>query len=54
MPDKAIADAGYGSEDNYAFMADNEIAAYVKVQLFSRGTKTLLQEQLLFNRELLL
>ena len=30
LPDKAVADSGYGSEENYRFMEEAGIAAYVK------------------------
>ena len=36
MPDTATADAGYGSEENYAYLQDNKIEAYVKYSQFDR------------------
>lgn len=39
MPEKVIADAGYGSEENYAFMEGEEIAAYVKYNGFHKEQK---------------
>jgi len=30
MPETATADAGYGSDENYTFLASNLITAYVK------------------------
>lgn len=39
MPDKIIADAGYGSEENYAYMAENGVAAYVKFSTYDREQK---------------
>jgi transposase len=33
-PQNLIADAGYGSEENYAFMQQNDIKAYVKYNTF--------------------
>lgn len=33
-PDVLIADAGYGSEENYAYLADKDIEAYVKYNIF--------------------
>lgn len=35
MPDLAVADAGYGSEENYEFLEKNKILPYVKDQYFS-------------------
>lgn len=35
-PDIAIADAGYGSEENYEYLAQNNITAFVKYSLFDR------------------
>jgi len=34
MPKTEVADAGYGSEENYEFMKDNDIEAYVKYPSF--------------------
>ena len=34
MPDNIVADAGYGSEENYQFLEDNDINAYVKYNYF--------------------
>lgn len=34
MPESITADAGYGSAENYDFLADNQIEAYVKYNLF--------------------
>lgn len=36
LPDNSIADAGYGSEENYQWLQDNEITAYVKHNQFDR------------------
>ena len=36
LPDKAVADSGYGSEENYRFMEEAGIAAYVKYNWFHR------------------
>ncbi len=33
-PENLIADAGYGSEENYAYLEDNRITAFVKYQSF--------------------
>jgi len=34
MPEKEVADAGYGSEENYEFMQNNNIKGFVKYPLF--------------------
>ncbi len=39
MPDKAIADAGYGSEENYAFMEKHGIESFVKYSYFHKEQK---------------
>ena len=36
LPCKAVADSGYGSEENFRFMEDAGIAAYVKYNWFHR------------------
>ncbi len=36
MPDTLVADAGYGSEENYEYMEDNDIEASVKYQYFHK------------------
>lgn len=36
LPSKAIADAGYGSEENYRFMDENDIEAFVKYNWFHK------------------
>lgn len=33
-PETLIADAGYGSEENYAYLQDNHVKAYVKYNTF--------------------
>ncbi len=35
-PDKITADAGYGSEENYDFLEDNQIQAFVKYNYFHK------------------
>jgi transposase len=39
LPKKVIADAGYGSEENYAYLEDQEIEAYVKYGTYDREQK---------------
>ena len=34
-----MADSGYGSEENYAYMADSDIDAYIKYPMFHAETK---------------
>lgn len=34
MPNEAVADSGYGSEENYCFMKENGVEAYVKYNWF--------------------
>lgn len=36
FPEVATADSGYGSEENYEFMEDNEIEAFVKFNYFHK------------------
>jgi len=36
MPKELTADAGYGSEENYEFMEQNQVEAYVKYNYFDR------------------
>jgi transposase len=38
-PEVVIADAGYGSEENYQYMEDNNIEAYVKYNYFDKEKK---------------
>jgi transposase/ribosomal protein S15P/S13E len=39
LPKKVIADAGYGSEENYAYLEDQAIDAYVKYGTYHREQK---------------
>jgi transposase len=43
-PQTAVADAGYGSEENYEFMEDNEIKAFVKYNYFHAEQKKKFRE----------
>lgn len=43
-PKTAVADAGYGSEENYEFMEDNEIEAFVKYNYFHAEQKKKFRE----------
>ena len=40
MPQKQVADSGYGSEENYEFMETNEIESFVKYPLFHAEQET--------------
>ena len=39
LPDEACADSGYGSEENYRFMEENDVEAYVKYNYFHKEQK---------------
>lgn len=39
LPDKEVADAGYGSEENYEFMESNDIEPFVKYNYFHKEQK---------------
>lgn len=39
LPDTAVADSGYGSEENYCFMEENNINAFVKYNWFHKEQK---------------
>lgn len=43
-PQTVVADAGYGSEENYVFMEDNEIEAFVKYNYFHAEQKKKFRE----------
>jgi len=57
LPDKVCADSGYGSEENYKYMEDNGIEAYVKYSYFHKEQKRsfknnpFIQENLYYNAE---
>jgi hypothetical protein len=36
LPEKVVADAGYGSEENYTYLEEHQIEAYVKYGTFDR------------------
>ena len=38
-PEVVVADAGYGSEENYRYMAEEKIEAYVKYNYFDKEQK---------------
>lgn len=39
LPDKVCADSGYGSEENYEYLENNEIESYVKYNYFHKEKK---------------
>lgn len=39
LPETLVADAGYGSEENYRFLEESGVAAYVPYPLFRRETR---------------
>ncbi|MBC7903778.1 MAG: IS1182 family transposase [Gemmatimonadaceae bacterium] len=45
LPDNLIADAGYGSHQNYKWLKDNEIQAFVKSRDFDRSQNAEINEQ---------
>jgi transposase len=55
MPDTLVADAGYGSEENYEYLEKNNVEAFVKYQYFHKEqskkwrTDTCRTENLLYN-----
>ena len=57
LPKEGCADAGYGSEENYAYMEANGIEAYVKFNYFHKEQKQAFQddifriENLYYNKE---
>ena len=38
-PETVVADSGYGSEENYAFLDEKQITAYVKYNYFHKEQK---------------
>jgi len=36
MPDTLVADAGYGSEENYEYLENNDVEAFIKYQYFHK------------------
>lgn len=57
LPDKVCADSGYGSEENYQYLEESEVEAYVKYNYFHKEqTKSFknnafVQENLYYNKE---
>lgn len=40
MPERVVADAGYGSEQNYEYLESSEVEAYIKYNTFDKELKT--------------
>lgn len=40
LPDELVADAGYGSQENYTLLENEGVKAYVKYNYFDKDTKT--------------
>ncbi|MBC7511140.1 MAG: hypothetical protein H7320_20705 [Ferruginibacter sp.] len=58
MPDVVVADAGYGSEENYQAMEEKQVTAYVKHNQFDRqqngniqSKKPFATDKLFYNKE---
>lgn len=45
LPDALTADAGYGSEENYTFLEENNITAFVKYNQFDREQNSNIQKK---------
>lgn len=39
LPERIVADAGYGSEENYAYLEEHEVKAFVKHSMFHKEQK---------------
>ncbi len=53
LPEAVVADAGYGSEENYTIMQDAEIQAYIKYNYFDKDQhkrKNTLNDNLYYNK----
>jgi transposase len=48
LPGKEVADSGYGSEENYEFLQNNDIEPFVKYPMFHKEQKKIIQEQRLY------
>lgn len=57
LPDKVCADSGYGSQENYEYLENNEVEAYVKYNYFHKEQKrsfknnAFIQENLYYNKQ---
>jgi len=50
-PEVVVADAGYGSQENYEFLAHNNVEAYVKYSRFDREQNSTLQSKAPFSAD---
>lgn len=46
LPENVIADAGYGSEENYEYLEENNLKGYVKYNMFHKEQKKKFKEQI--------
>ena len=51
LPDNSTADAGYGSEENYQWLQDNAITAYVKHNQFDRQQNQTIRDKKPFSTD---
>lgn len=51
MPERLIADAGYGSEENYTLLESHQVEAYVKYNTFDNEQKQYQDAKSVFNPE---
>lgn len=51
VPEVVVADAGYGSEENYTYMENKNIEAYIKYNNFDKEQKTVAKESKPFSSE---
>lgn len=51
LPEELVADAGYGSQENYTLLENEGVQAYVKYNYFDRDTKTSIPSTCLSNPE---
>jgi len=50
-PEVVVADAGYGSEENYTYLENNEVEAYIKYNTFDKEQKKTRKEEKPFSPE---
>ena len=50
LPKNVIADSGYGSEENYAYLDQEQVGNYVKYNTFGKEQRASLQTQPLCSR----
>ncbi len=52
LPEKICADSGYGSEENYAYMEEKDIEAYVKYNYFHKEQKKSFKNNITYQQNL--